>query len=195
MSLRKFIMPGAVTTLTALTALTLAACSSVDLAKAPDESTPPAAAAQPETPAAQSAAAAAPSTPAPAPAAQAQTITIDNVARRIYFDYDSSAIKPEFLSLVEAHAKYLSAHPDSKVTIEGHTDERGGREYNLALGQRRADALRKRLELLGVQDTQIETISYGKEKPAAAGSNEAAWAKNRRDVIDYAGGSASSTRN
>ena len=108
-----------------------------------------------------------------------------NVARIIYFDYDSYVIKPEFQSLIEAHARFLKANNSRKIAIEGHTDERGGREYNLALGQRRSEAVRRSLGLLGVPDTQVEAVSFGKEKPAAPGSDEASWAQNRRAEIVY----------
>jgi len=107
------------------------------------------------------------------------------VARVIYFDYDSVAIKTEFQGLIEGHARFLRANPTRRIAIEGHTDERGGREYNLALGQRRAEAARRALGLLGVPDTQIEAVSFGKEKPAATGADEGAWAKNRRAEITY----------
>ena len=110
-----------------------------------------------------------------------------NVARIIYFDFDSYSIKPEFQSLIEAHSRFLKANPNRKVVIEGHTDERGGREYNLALGQRRAEAVRRSMGLLGVTDNQVEAVSFGKEKPRNAGSSEAAWTENRRDDIVYAG--------
>ncbi len=108
-----------------------------------------------------------------------------NVARIIYFDYDSYVIKPEFQALIEAHSRFLKANNRRRVSIEGHTDERGGREYNLALGQRRSEAVRRALGLLGVPDSQIEAVSFGKEKPAAPGSDEAAWAQNRRAEIVY----------
>ena len=103
----------------------------------------------------------------------------------VYFDYDSSAIKPEFQVVVEAHARLLRADKTRRVTLEGHTDERGGREYNLALGQQRSEAVRKALNLLGVTDGQIEAVSLGKEKPAMTGSSEEAFAKNRRAEIAY----------
>jgi peptidoglycan-associated lipoprotein len=103
----------------------------------------------------------------------------------VYFDFDSYVIKPEFQSLLEAHARFLKANPSRKVSIEGHTDERGGREYNLALGQKRAEAVRRALALLGVSDSQMEAVSFGKEKPALEGHDEAAWAKNRRAEIVY----------
>jgi len=108
-----------------------------------------------------------------------------NVSRLVYFDYDSFNLKPESQSVIEAHAKFLRANAQRKVSLEGHTDERGGREYNLALGQKRAEAVRRALSLLGVADAQMEAVSFGKEKPAATGSDEAAWAQNRRVEIVY----------
>jgi peptidoglycan-associated lipoprotein len=108
-----------------------------------------------------------------------------NVARIIYFDYDSYVIKPDFQQLIEAHARFLKSNGKRHIVIEGHTDERGGREYNLALGQRRSEAVRRSLGLLGVPDSQIEAVSFGKEKPTAPGSDEASWAKNRRAEIVY----------
>ena len=107
------------------------------------------------------------------------------VAKVIYFDYDSFAIKPDFQGAVEAHARYLAANRARKLAVEGHTDERGGREYNLALGQKRAEAVRRALGLLGVTDAQVEAVSFGKEKPADTGSDEAAFAKNRRAELNY----------
>ena len=105
--------------------------------------------------------------------------------RIVYFDFDSFIIKPEFQDLIDAHARYIKADRNRRVAIEGHTDERGGREYNLALGQKRSEAVRRALGLLGVPDNQIEAVSFGKEKPAAQGSDEAAMAKNRRAEIFY----------
>ena len=107
------------------------------------------------------------------------------VAKVIYFDYDSFAIKPDFQGAVEAHARYLAANRARRLAVEGHTDERGGREYNLALGQKRAEAVRRALGLLGVTDAQVEAVSFGKEKPADIGSDEAAFAKNRRAELSY----------
>lgn len=114
-----------------------------------------------------------------------QQPALPNGERIVYFDYDSFVIKPEFQSVIEAHARYIKADKNRKVAIEGHTDERGGREYNLALGQRRAEAVRSALGLLGVNDNQVEAVSFGKEKPAVLGSDEAAMAKNRRAEISY----------
>lgn len=105
--------------------------------------------------------------------------------RSIYFDFDSYIVKDEFKSVVEAHAQYLNSHKNRKIIIQGNTDDRGGREYNLALGQKRAEAVRKALVLLGVSDTQVEAVSLGKEKPKATGSDEASYAENRRSDIVY----------
>lgn len=105
--------------------------------------------------------------------------------RSVYFDYDSYSVKSEFNPTVEAHAKYLVANKARKIIIQGNTDERGGSEYNLALGQKRSEAVRKAMSLLGVPESQIEAVSLGKEKPKALGSDEAAWAENRRADIVY----------
>ena len=103
----------------------------------------------------------------------------------VYFDYDSYSVKPEFQAMLDAHARFLRADKNRRAAIEGHTDERGGREYNLALGQKRAEAVRRALSVLGVTDNQIEAVSYGKEKPAAAGMDESSFVKNRRAEISY----------
>ena len=105
--------------------------------------------------------------------------------RSVYFDFDNYVVKSEFAPVVGAHAKYVSTSKTRKILIQGNTDERGGSEYNLALGQKRAEAVRKAMVLLGTPDAQMEAVSYGKEKPKASGSNEAAWAENRRDDIVY----------
>lgn len=105
--------------------------------------------------------------------------------RTVYFDYDSFAIKPAYQGVIENQARFLKADKNRKASIEGHTDERGGREYNLALGQKRSEAVRRALGLLGVPDAQVEAVSFGKEKPAAQGSDEASMAKNRRAEISY----------
>ena len=105
--------------------------------------------------------------------------------RTVYFDYDSYVIKPEFQSLIANHARFIKSQGARKVSIEGHTDESGGRENNLALGQKRADAVRSALSILGVSSSQMESVSFGKEKPAVQGSDEAAYAKNRRAEIRY----------
>ena len=105
--------------------------------------------------------------------------------RSIYFDLDSYSVKDEFKPVLEAHARYLNANKSRQIVIQGNTDERGGREYNLALGQKRAEAVRRAMTLLGVQESQMEAVSFGKEKPKALGSDEAAWAENRRADIAY----------
>lgn len=105
--------------------------------------------------------------------------------RTVYFDFDSAEIKGEGTDIVAAHAKYLAANPATRVRLEGHTDERGSREYNIGLGERRAQSVRRALLLQGAADAQISTVSYGEERPAVAGHDEAAWAKNRRVEIIY----------
>jgi peptidoglycan-associated lipoprotein len=101
--------------------------------------------------------------------------------RSVYFDFDSNAVKDEYRGLVQAHSRYMTTDKrDSRIRIEGNCDERGSREYNLALGQRRAEAVVKSLTLLGADPTQLEAVSFGKERPAVQGENEEAWAKNRR---------------
>lgn len=107
--------------------------------------------------------------------------------RSVYFDFDQYVVKTEYSGTVNAHSKYLSSNKGKKILIQGNTDERGGREYNLALGQKRAEAVRKSLSLLGVPETQMEAVSLGKEKPKATGSDEASWAENRRADIVYSG--------
>jgi peptidoglycan-associated lipoprotein len=103
----------------------------------------------------------------------------------VYFDYDSFTLQPEARAVLERNAAHLQANKQFKVQLEGHTDERGGREYNLALGQKRAETVRRALTLLGVSDAQLEAVSFGKEKPAVSGSDETAFAKNRRVEIKY----------
>ncbi len=107
--------------------------------------------------------------------------------RSIYFDYDKYVVKDEFKPTIEAHAKFLVANPQFKVLIQGNADERGSREYNLALGQKRADAVKKSLALLGAREDQIESVSLGKEKPVCTESTEECWARNRRaDILHSA---------
>lgn len=105
--------------------------------------------------------------------------------RSVYFDFDSYAVKDEYKPVVTAHGQYLASHSNRKVAIQGNTDERGSREYNLALGQKRAEAVRKSLSVLGVPDSQMEAVSFGEEKPKAAGHDEASWSENRRADIAY----------
>jgi peptidoglycan-associated lipoprotein len=107
---------------------------------------------------------------------------IQNVGDRVFFDFDKSVVKPEGQQTLQRQAEWLKRYPNVTVTIEGHCDERGTREYNLALGERRATAVQRALIALGVQANRVKTISYGKERPAVLGSNDAAWAQNRRGV-------------
>ncbi|MCF8203641.1 MAG: peptidoglycan-associated lipoprotein Pal [Methylotenera sp.] len=125
----------------------------------------------------------------PAQPAQTAVPTVDLFAqytqqvqdkRVVYFDFDSDVVKEEYRPLIDLHAKRLNANKKAALNLEGHTDERGGREYNLALGQRRAEAVAKSLTLLGVAANQVEAVSFGKERPAAQGTGEEVWAKNRR---------------
>ena len=107
--------------------------------------------------------------------------------RSIYYDYDKFDVRDEYRPLVEAHAKYLRDNPGTKILIQGNTDERGSREYNVGLGQRRSDGVKRMLILLGAKENQIESVSLGEEKPQAEGHNEDAWSKNRRSDILYGG--------
>ncbi|HET9700576.1 MAG TPA: peptidoglycan-associated lipoprotein Pal [Burkholderiales bacterium] len=107
--------------------------------------------------------------------------------RSVFFDFDSFVIKDEFKSLIQAHAQYLKQNAKAKVILQGNADERGSREYNLALGQKRSDAVKKALEVLGVPEAQIESVSFGEEKPRGTGHDEASWAENRRADIVYQG--------
>jgi peptidoglycan-associated lipoprotein len=175
--------------LTLLTAL-LGACSSTPVA-APTPSPKPVAAAAP-APAAQ------PAPPVvaarPTPSSTVATVSLPayldpksdiSTGRSVYFDFDMALVKPEFSSLVERHGKFLTSNPKVSIKIEGNTDERGSAEYNLALGQKRAEAVRQALKIYGVKETQMEAISWGSEKPKTAGHDESAWAQNRRADLQY----------
>jgi peptidoglycan-associated lipoprotein len=105
--------------------------------------------------------------------------------RTLFFDFDSSEIRAEYTGLVTAHARYLAGSPSTRVRLEGNTDERGSREYNIGLGERRAQAVRRALMLQGVSESQITTVSYGEERPAVTGHTEEAWSHNRRVEIVY----------
>lgn len=185
----------------ALVALLAACGSSVKLNETPVESrtlTPvspapsPQPAASPAAPTAGTGAAGTAGAPTPAPQSQVATVqagqmgsrNVDGlppgVGRIVYFDFDSYVVRDDGRPVVEAHARLLNANRARKMTVEGHTDERGGREYNLALGQKRAEAVVRALTLLGSADAQLEAVSFGEERPAAQGNDEAAWAKNRR---------------
>ena len=107
--------------------------------------------------------------------------------RSVYFDFDSFNVKDEYKPTIEAHGRYLQQNRSARMTVQGNTDERGSREYNIALGQKRADAVKRMLTLLGAQESQVESVSFGKEKPRAQGHDESSFAENRRDDILYAG--------
>jgi peptidoglycan-associated lipoprotein len=107
------------------------------------------------------------------------------IAHVVFFDYDSFVLRPEARPVIASHAQFLQTNKQRKANLEGHTDDRGGREYNLALGQKRADAVRQALSLLGVPESQLEAVSFGKEKPFATGSSDADQAQNRRVEIRY----------
>lgn len=150
-----------------------------------------------ESPAAATATPASASTPASAPAAAESAVakvTVpdhldpNSALRRensVFFEFDKFSMPTKDVATVDRHAKYLVARPSLSIKIEGNADERGGREYNLALGQKRADAVKQALKLAGVKDDQMESVSFGKEKPVAQGHDEAAWAQNRRADIVY----------
>ncbi|VWB30025.1 peptidoglycan-associated lipoprotein [Burkholderia pseudomultivorans] len=131
---------------------------------------------------------------APAPSRESvATVTADDLnnpnsplaKRSVYFDFDSYSVKPDYQSLLQAHADYLRSHPARHVLIQGNTDERGTSEYNLALGERRSQAVMSALETLGVPASQLEAVSLGKEKPVALGHDEDSWAQNRRADLVY----------
>ncbi len=170
---------------TVVAALLLAACASTPLKDEPapvtEKSTPPATTGS--------------TTPDPRAVARVEPNTsgVDPLndpasplsKRSVFFDFDEFVVKPEFTPTVEAHGRFLVANKTRRIVIEGNADERGSREYNLALGQKRADAVKSRLGLLGVADGQIETVSFGEERPRATGHDEASWAQNRRADIVY----------
>ena len=175
--------------LAALGTLVLAGCgSTVKLDEAPVESRTP----NPVSPDGTRSgnAATASGTGGAAPQSQVATVSLPGavgvgdgataLGRVVYFDFDSFVVKEEFRSMIDAHARALAAQRGKRLVIEGHTDERGGREYNLALGQKRAEAVARSLTLLGVPEAQLEAVSFGKERPAVEGQDEAAWARNRR---------------
>jgi peptidoglycan-associated lipoprotein len=174
--------------LLAIAAVLLGACSSTPV-------TTPAPAPTPVAPVTGPATAAPPAaTQRPAPAATVTPVTLPahldakspiSTERSVYFDFDEFAIKNEYTSLIERHGKYLTSSPALAIRVEGHADERGGSEYNLALGQRRAEAVTRAMRIHGVKASQMEAISFGKERPKALGHDEAAWAQNRRVDLQY----------
>lgn len=163
-------------------ALLLSACGNKPLA--PSETATPAAAPQalataPTPPAATQA------TPAKVLPAHLDPASILSKERSVYFALDTYTVDAKFLSAVQAHGHYLAANPALSIRVEGHADERGGTEYNLALGQKRAEAVVQLLKTYGVKDKQLEAVSFGKEKPKATGHEEAAWSQNRRVDLAY----------
>ena len=164
----------------------VSACASVEEQKpapAPQAVAPAPAPAPAARPAERQAVPSTPSTPAaPARAASAPA------KGSVYFDYDKYDIKPEFKTVLEENARYLRENPALRAKVEGNADERGSREYNLALGQRRAEAVMKMMVLLGVPERRLEAVSYGEEKPRRSGHDEASWAENRRGDLVFEGG-------
>lgn len=167
--------------------LALAACSNVPLDDVPvqDRNAAPVSALQPGNAAGGTTSGAAGGGVAGVEVAGANKAQPGALDRVVYFDFDSFEIRPEFTPVLEANARYLAADSSRRLALEGHTDERGGREYNLALGQKRAEAVRRAMSLLGVKDSQMEAVSFGEEKPAVAGFDEAAFAQNRRVELTY----------
>lgn len=135
-----------------------------------------------------------PAKPAPTSSSNVQSVVITphldpknaiSSSRSVFFDYDVFAIKPDFTKMIELHGKYLASNAKLSIRVEGNADERGGAEYNLALGQKRAEAVVRALKFYGVKDSQVEAVSWGKEKPKNPGHDEAAWAQNRRVDLVY----------
>ena len=166
--------------ITLLAAASLAACSSVKLDEAPVETRTGAPAGAGGTGSGAAGAASSQTRVAPVDVTATNAAANSTVPRVVYFDFDSYIVKDEFRPVIEQNAKILAADRKKQMAVEGHTDERGSSEYNLALGQRRAEAVVKSLTLLGVQNSQLEPVSFGEERPAVQGSDESAWAKNRR---------------
>lgn len=159
--------------------ITLSGCSSST--KLTEQAAPKAVAVAPTSPQETTSSVA----PVLANQSQASTEGPKQTTHVIYFDFDSYALKAEATHIIEKHAQYLKANPKRKLQLEGHTDSQGGREYNIALGNKRAEAVQRALTLMGATSQQIESVSFGMEKPAAQGNNESAWAKNRRVEFVY----------
>jgi peptidoglycan-associated lipoprotein len=166
--------------LSAIAVASLAACSSVPLdSQAPVESRTGAGATSGSGSGANSAGTSQ-TRVAPVDVTGTGNVAFTNLPRVVYFDFDSYVVKDDYRPVIEANAKALTTNRRMKMAVEGHTDDRGSSEYNLALGQRRAEAVVRSLTLLGADPTQLEAVSFGKERPAVQGENEDAWAKNRR---------------
>lgn len=162
--------------------LTVAGCAGRETAPEPEETTP-----VPSTPSETRPVRPTPPTEPVLTPEQRRELEVQKMldTRTLYFDYDESEIKPEYLDVIAAHARNLVRNPDRSILLEGHCDERGSREYNIGLGERRAHAVRRAMLVQGVGASQIRTISYGEERPAVPGHNESAWARNRRVEIVY----------
>jgi peptidoglycan-associated lipoprotein len=165
-----------------LISLVLAACANKPVAPQPEAAKPVAQASTPMQ---------APKPAAPAAVASALPEYLDpnsalNREHSVYFKFDDSGVGPEYKAVVERHGHYLAEHPSVRTAVQGNADERGSAEYNLALGQRRAEAVKQALEIYGAKESQIEATSFGSEKPVATGHDESAWSKNRRADIVYA---------
>jgi peptidoglycan-associated lipoprotein len=166
---------------TAAVVASLAACSSVKLDdQAPVESRTGAGAGAAGGTGGANSAGSSQTRVAPVDVTGTSNVNYSNLPRIVYFDFDSYVVKDDYRPVIEANAKALTANRKMKMAVEGHTDDRGSSEYNLALGQRRAEAVVKSLTLLGADQTQLEAVSFGEERPAVQGENEEAWAKNRR---------------
>jgi peptidoglycan-associated lipoprotein len=172
-------------------AMALAGCSSTPVSTPP---TPQPMATPSNAPVSPAPAPRAAATPTPTAASTVKTVTLPpyldprsslSTARSVYFDFDDAALKPEFNALVEQHGKYLASNPSLTIRVEGNTDERGSAEYNLALGQKRAQVVVRALKIYGVRDAQVEAVSWGEEKPKANAHDESAWAQNRRADVQY----------
>ena len=178
------------TAMVVLLSAVLAACSSTPLTPSGSAASQGASSAPTSSATAPGSAAAQRPAPAPMAASSALPAYLDGKSaiateRSVYFDFDEFAIKSEYVALIERHGKYLASHPALAIRIEGHTDERGGTEYNLALGQRRAEAALRALRVYGVNAPQMEAVSWGESRPKAMGEDEAAWAQNRRADLQY----------
>ena len=171
-----------------LIVVTLAGCTSTPTTEAPVEDKSAAGGVTPGTSGAQTGGAAGGGVSGSAMGANPLRDPNNILSKRsIYFDFDSFVVKDEYRPLVEAHARFLQQNRSARMTVQGNTDERGSREYNIALAQKRADSVKRMMLLLGATESQIETVSFGKEKPKNPGHDESAWAENRRDDVLYAG--------
>jgi peptidoglycan-associated lipoprotein len=166
--------------LAALAVASLAACSSVKLDDKPPVESRNGSAVVPGTGSGTGTASSSQTRVAPVDVTSTSNVAMSNLPRVVYFDFDSYVVKPDYENVIEANAKVLAANRKLHMAVEGHTDDRGSSEYTLALGQRRAEAVVKSLTLLGADPSQLEAVSFGKERPAVQGEDEAAWAKNRR---------------